>query len=104
MSDPDRQSDAYFESLGEPEVRYLAEQLWSGQQRGAAFRWLGKQRQHERALTEASSSEQIRLARESNAVALDAKTIAQHAKTVAIATLIVAIIGSAAAIAGLFMH
>jgi hypothetical protein len=102
MADDD---DAFqrFEKLGIAEVEFLAPQ-WSGQLRGQAFRWLTKKREEERMRADASSSEQIRLTSESNAIALAAKAIAQHARALAIATLIVAIIGSAAAVAGLFIH
>jgi len=69
-----------------------------------AIEWLGGHERRELERNSASSTEQRLLARESNDIALEAKTIAKQAKTVAFATLIVAIIGSAAAIAGLFIH
>ena len=69
-----------------------------------AIKWLGEQErreavrtQEERERMEASSSEQIRLSRESNVTA-------RQVKSIAIATLIVAIIGSIAAILALFIH
>lgn len=102
MSDPDDPYDdvrlfAQFEKMGAPEVTHMTGQ-WSGRMREAAFRWLHLKAQEDRSRMNASISEQIKLARESNAIALAANAIAHHAKTLAIATLIVAIIGAIAAI------
>jgi hypothetical protein len=97
---------AGFETEGAESVRL---QLFTGVKYSpgdaiVAARWLGKHDQDRLAESAASNSEQIRLVRSSNEMDLAASRMLKLQSKVAIATLIVAIIGSAAAIAGLFMH
>jgi len=96
---------AQFEEMGEAMVRLQMQAgNLTGSIRPAAFRWLiqrdkesvaAAQERLER--NDASTSEQIRLARTAN-------QIAKHARNAAIAALIVATIGTIATIVGWFIH
>jgi hypothetical protein len=97
VTDGDDSHDEYLSSLSEEEIRYLAENMWSEPLRGRGLRWLQRRREEERSLSEASTSEQIRLAR-------DANQIAKHARNAAIAALVVATIGTIATIIGWFIR